>query len=133
VEGKMNRHERRKANKEERKFLPKGCEVTEVDLTDPDLEPGLRDAYIKAIKGKVAQLDELIGRWYRRPECSVPGCDCGEADLVEQVGNVCCHLAFIKRAFGETIVENHPSFGRLVRDAFKPGAYQSLTAEHHHL
>jgi hypothetical protein len=60
VEGKMNRHERRKANKEERKFLPKGCEVTEVDLTDPDLEPGLRDAYIKAIKGKVAQLDELI-------------------------------------------------------------------------
>jgi hypothetical protein len=133
MERKMNRHKRRRANRQERKFLPKNCLVTEVDLTDPNLEPEHRNRFVNAIKGEVAQLDELIGRWYRRPECNVPDCDCGGNAIAKKAEMVCSHLWFIKNAFGEAVIDNYPHFGRFVKDyATEPGAYESLASSRHH-
>jgi hypothetical protein len=133
MERKMNRHERRKANREERKFLPKDCEVTDIDLTDPNLKPEHRDCFIAAVKGEVARLDELIGRWYRRPECSVPDCDCGGNAIAKKAEIMCSHLWFIKNAFGEAVIDNYPHFGRFVKDyATESGAYESLASSRHH-
>jgi hypothetical protein len=125
-----NRHERRRANKEERKFLPKGCEVTDIDLNDPNLTPEHRDRYIAAIKARVAQLDEMIGRWYRRPECNVPDCDCGQSAIAEGAEIMCPHLQFIKVTFGEAVIDNYPHFGRFIKDhAVNPDeTYESLAS-----
>jgi hypothetical protein len=133
MERKMSRHERRKANRQERKFLPKNCLVIDIDLNDPDLAPEHRNTFIDAIKGEVAQLDELIGRWYRRPECSVPDCVCGGDLIAERVEIMCPHLWFIKNTFGEAVIDNYPHFGRFVKDyATEPDAYESLASSRHH-
>jgi hypothetical protein len=107
--------------------------VTEVNLSDPDLEPEHRNRFISMVKCEVAQLDELIGRWYRRPECNVPDCDCGGNAIAKKAEMVCSHLWFIKNAFGEAVIDNYPHFGRFVKDyATEPGAYESLASSRHH-
>jgi hypothetical protein len=128
----MNRHQRRKANKQERKFLPKDCMVTEIDLTDPNLAPEHRDNFIKAIRSRAAQLDEVITNWYRhRGECRIEGCDCGGEAIAEQVEIACSHLWFIKHTFGEAIVDRHPYFVRFLKDYAVDGLYEALTSSTH--
>jgi hypothetical protein len=112
----MNRHERRKANAEgrkfrkptaeERKFFSPNCRVEEVNLDDPNVAAEHRDNVINAVRLKVAALDELIGRWYRHfDECQIEGCDHGAVELIEQVSALCKHLVFIKKAYGEAVVD----------------------------
>jgi hypothetical protein len=133
MEDEMSRHQRREANREERKFLPKNCLVTKINLSDPNLEPEHRDRFINAVKAEVARLDELIGLWYRRPECNVPDCDCGHSALAEKAEIMCSHLLFIKGFFGEAVIDGYPHFGRFVKDyADEVGAYESLATERHH-
>jgi hypothetical protein len=108
--------------------------VTEVNLSDPDLEPEHRNRFISMVKCEVAQLDELIGRWYRRPECNVPDCDCGGSAIAERVEIMCSHLWFIKDTFSEAIIDNYPHFGRFIKDyAVDPDeTYESLASSRHH-
>jgi hypothetical protein len=104
--------------------------VTEtINLSDPNLALGHRDRFIMLVKGRVAQLDELIASWYRhRGECRIEGCDCGGDDLAEQAGTMCTHLSFIKDTFGEAIIDGYPHFGRLVKEAFGPRGYEVLSS-----
>jgi hypothetical protein len=128
----MNRHERRKANAQERKTgLSKDCEVEEIDLSDPNLSREHRDRFIAAIKSAVASLDEAIGFWYRHhDQCTIEGCDCGGEELAEQAMALCNHLLFIKDTWGEAIIDDHPSFARFVKEGDQVGgAYELLARE----
>jgi hypothetical protein len=78
MERKMNRHERRKANKQKRKFhtMKDGTKVLvtkEIDLCDPNLDPKHRDTFIYAVRTEVVRLDEVLSRWYRRPVVQCAG------------------------------------------------------------
>ena len=116
---KQKRQQRRKASKQKRIHTMKdGTKVLvtkEIDLCDPNLDPEHRDAFINAIRAKVVQLDEHLSRWYRRPVCNVPDCDCGEAELFEAIGMLCPHLDFIKNTFGEDITDRYPHFKRAMQ------------------
>jgi hypothetical protein len=131
----MNRPARRRARGKKRKLhrMPDGrkVKITEtINLSDPNLDPEHRDLFIEAVRGKVAQLDELVANWYRhRGECNIEGCDCGGNALTEEVETMCSHLLFIKQRFGELLIGSYPAFGRLVKDqAVEPGAYELLAS-----
>jgi hypothetical protein len=131
----MNRHERRnkqkqqqrrKASKQKREFhtMKDGTKVLvtkEIDLCDPNLDPKHRDTFIYAVRTEVVRLDEVLSRWYRRPVCNVPDCDCGEAELFEQVWMLCSHLDFVKETFGEDITDKYPHFRRALRECTREG------------
>jgi hypothetical protein len=112
----MSKH--RKPTRAERKRLPKGIEtIEEVDLSDPNLEPYHRDNFIKAVRMEAARLDALIERYYRhRGQCNIPDCDCGGGELANQAEQLCSHLLFIKRTFGQVIIDDHPSLARFVKE-----------------
>jgi hypothetical protein len=130
----MNRRARRKANAKKRKLhrLPDGrmVAVTEtINLSDPNLAPAHRTNFITAVKGRVAELDELVASWYRhRGQCHIEGCDCGQDDLAEQASIMCNHLWFIKNRFGETLIDAYPHFNRFVREGLEPNEYETLTS-----
>jgi hypothetical protein len=129
----MNRLARRKAIAKKRKLhrLPDGhmVAVTEtINLSDPNLALEHRTDFITAVKGRVAELDELVASWYRhRGQCHIEGCDCGKDDLAEQASIMRNHLWFIKNRFGETLIDAYPHFNRFVREALEPDEYKTLT------
>jgi hypothetical protein len=125
----MNRRVRRKANAKERKFLPKDCEVVEVNLSDPNLSPEHRNRFIEAVRGKVAALDEMVAGWYRhRGQCRIEGCNCGRDVLAEGASIMCSHLYFIKQRFGEYLIADYPHFNRFVKEGLEPNEYEELAS-----
>jgi hypothetical protein len=125
------RNKRRKPTAAERKLLPASIESVEtVDLSDPNLDPFHRDNFIKAIRLEAARLDALIELYYRhRGECNIPDCDCG-GELAEQAEKLCSHLFFIKHAFGQIIIDDHPSLARFVKECGEEDhAYEHLTRD----
>jgi hypothetical protein len=131
----MNRHERRnrqrqqqrrKASKQRREIhtMEDGTRVlvTEtINLNDPSLDPRHRDAFVHAIRSQVVLLDEFSSRWYRRPVCSAPDCDCGQTLLFEQIWSLLPHLDFIRETFGEDITDRYPHFKRMLRECTTEG------------
>jgi hypothetical protein len=120
----------RKATAAERRKLGlgKGATVEEVNLRDLNLAPEHREHFTTMVKAKVAELDELIGRWYRhRGECGDPDCDCGGNYLIEEAEKMCGPVLAVKQIFGETIIDRYPHFARLVKE-FGPDAYAALSA-----
>jgi hypothetical protein len=120
-----NRKWRRATAAERRRLgLDKGDRIQEIDLTDPQ-EPA---RFICEIKGKLAALDELVGRYYRhRGECNIPGCDCGLTVLAEQVENACSYVSLIKDGFGEIIIDSYPYIARFVKEFGGDDTYAALT------
>jgi hypothetical protein len=130
----MNRHDRRKANAQERKFVRlsngRKVKVTEtINLSDPNLAPEHRTNFITLVKTRVAGLDELIASWYRHhDQCDIEGCDCGADELAEHASIMCSHLAFIKHRFGEVLIHGYPHFDRFVKEGLEPDEYETLTS-----
>jgi hypothetical protein len=118
----MDRQERSATAAERRRLskawgpLAKDFRVTEIDLDDPDLDPKHRDEFIALIRSQMSSLDEIIGRWYRRPQCNVPDCDCGFTEIAKGVCATCHEAIFIKRFFGRGLIGDFPQLRRFLVD-----------------
>jgi hypothetical protein len=118
-----------KTRKANRKFLPKNCRVEEIDLTDPNVDQRHRDQFTTIVKAEVAELDERICSWYRHVgECGIEGCDCGLKALVEKAEIMYSHLRFIKEAWGEVIIDQHPYLAKFTKEFASDGAYKRLSS-----
>jgi hypothetical protein len=109
--------------------MTKKRKVETINLTDPNLDPRHRDDFTNLVKAEVTTLDELIGRWYRHAgECRSEGCDCGGEALAERAEIMCCHLLFIKRTWGEVIIDQHPSFAKFTKECGGDEVYDKLSS-----